>query len=657
MSQPSSSLPARPSLEQLRKQAKDLMRALRGGDRAAAERFHAVVPHRADSAAASLADAQFVVAREYGFANWSDLARYVEAASLPGLRRFEALAQAVADAYTSASYDAIRTINWTYGTSFVWYREPETMQRRLPTWFASGTRHKDLAVSDAQHLVARMSGFDSWEELIRSIGPSTGTSSVNRVPPPAPHYYRVNEDENTIQVRGVLAERHWDVVLGVIKERGLTGLMAGGITDGVVNRISRLNQLERLRLGHSGELTDDGLRHLSRLARLQELDLGGPASAITDRGLDVLRDLRDLRRVSMVWAPRISDTGVRNLAACDRLESVDLMGTWTGDGAIEALLGKPNLRLFATGRLVTDDGLALFHRFPRFKTWHGGEMSCSLMSFGAEPTNLLADGPFTDRGLASLAGLEGLTGLNLFWHSTGFTDDGLKGLAELPYLGFVRCAGDRCTDEGLRHIGAIPGLRMLLSDGVVATDAGFRALSDSKTIEYICAGGETPNLTGRGFAAMAALPALRGLAISCQHLDDAALSTLPSFPALKALLPSHIGDGGFRYIGRCEQLEELWCMHCRETTDVATEHISGLTRLKSYYAGMTGITDRSLEILARISSLERLEFWEIASITDAGVRALAQLPRLREISIGGSPHVTRASLAMFPAGVRITCEP
>jgi len=81
MSEPASRLPARPSLEQLRKQAKDLLRLHRAGDAGVAQRFRAVLPRLAASdppGTAVLADAQFVLAREYGFRNWGDLARHVE---------------------------------------------------------------------------------------------------------------------------------------------------------------------------------------------------------------------------------------------------------------------------------------------------------------------------------------------------------------------------------------------------------------------------------------------------------------------------------------------------------------------------------------------------------------------------------------------------
>jgi hypothetical protein len=148
------------------------------------------------------------------------------------------------------------------------------------------------------------------------------------------------------------------------------------------------------------------------------------------------------------------------------------------------------------------------------------------------------------------------------------------------------------------------------------------------------------------------MPALRGLAVSCQNVEDAALAALPHFPALRGLMPMDVSDEGFRHVGRCAHLEQLWCMYCRDTGDAATEHIAGLAQLKTYYAGKTKITDRSLEILGRLSSLESLEFWECAGLTDAGVAQLATLPHLREITIGGSPNVTRAGMAVFPASVR-----
>jgi len=654
MSDSTSRLPARPSLEQLRKQAKDLLKAFRAADTTAVARVQTVLPRLSDPADFALADAQFVLAREYGFDDWAGLARHVDTINPPGLHRLEALAEDVATAYTSGNLDAIREINWANGTAFVWERDVTLMQQRLPAWFASEQRTRELAVADARHLVARQSGFDDWPALVKSLATSA-SSRTRAATADSSSFYRINDEQNTLEMTGPLAEPHWDVVIEVLEERGITGLAARGVTDAALERLSRVSGLRRLLIGGSGQLTDRGLRHLSRLPDLEVLDLGGPRSAVTDRGLEVLRDLRALRQFEMTWAPLISDTGIAHLAACDRLERVNLMGTPTGDGAVAALTGKRNLARVSTGRLVTDRGLALFHQFPMFKTWHEGETRYDLMTFEAQPTNLLLDGPFTDKGLAALGGLEGLFGLNLFWHTTGFTADGLRSLASLPNLGFLGCDGKRCNDDAMQHIAGIPNLRMLMAQGTVATNAGFEALSRSKTIEYIW-GRECPNLQGLGFAALSHLPALRGLAVSCKYVDDEALATLPRFPALKALLPMDVNDAGFRHVGQCEQLEALCCMYCRDTTDVATGHIAGLSNLKTYYAGMTQITNRSLEILAQMPSIERLELWSIAGVTDSGVAALVALPRLRDIIISGSPRVTRAVLGMFPATVRVKYE-
>ncbi|HYK89029.1 MAG TPA: hypothetical protein VE398_09675, partial [Acidobacteriota bacterium] len=140
--------------------------------------------------------------------------------------------------------------------------------------------------------------------------------------------------------------------------------------------------------------------------------------------------------------------------------------------------------------------------------------------------------------------------------------------------------------------------------------------------------------------------------VSCKNVDDNALSTLPRFPELRELTPMDVKDKGFRHIGRCDRLERLSCMYCRDTTDMATEHIKNL-RLKTYYAGLTQITDRSLDLLGRMPSLEVIEFYECKGITDSGIALLAGLPRLREISLTGLPKVTFTGTKVFPARVQV----
>jgi hypothetical protein len=388
---------------------------------------------------------------------------------------------------------------------------------------------------------------------------------------------------------------------------------------------------------------------LARMPQLEHLDLSGYHSGITDSGLEMLRHLKDLRLFKMCWPQRVTDAGVANLGYCDHLESVDLLGTSTGDGAIKALAGKRELRSFKSGTQVTDAGVALIHEFPVFKTWHGGTPEIALMAFNPDTNFLLLRGPITDQGVAGLVGLDGLFGLNLDDNKLAVTAMGLKPLAELPNLGFL---GFDATDEAMQYIAAMPRLRMLMCQDTVAGDEGFVALSRSQTIEYIW-GRRCYNLKGRGFAAMAAMSALRGLSVSCKNVDDDALSALPNFPALNEFMPMDVPDHGFRHVGRCLQLEALWCMYCVGTGDTATSHVDGLSRLKTYAAFSSKITDRSLEILGRMPSLEHLTLQHTAGITNAGLVFLAGLPRLREVNLEGMPLVTREGAAAFPANVRV----
>jgi hypothetical protein len=65
-------LPAHPHLDQLRRQAKELLRAATAGDGPALERIHTVSEHL------KLAGAQLALAREYGFESWPALGREVD---------------------------------------------------------------------------------------------------------------------------------------------------------------------------------------------------------------------------------------------------------------------------------------------------------------------------------------------------------------------------------------------------------------------------------------------------------------------------------------------------------------------------------------------------------------------------------------------------
>jgi Ankyrin repeats (many copies) len=74
---PEKQLPARPSLEQYRKQAKELARACRDNDADALARIRMHHP-KPPGGRVALADAQLVIAREHGFESWPKFAAHIE---------------------------------------------------------------------------------------------------------------------------------------------------------------------------------------------------------------------------------------------------------------------------------------------------------------------------------------------------------------------------------------------------------------------------------------------------------------------------------------------------------------------------------------------------------------------------------------------------
>jgi hypothetical protein len=601
------------TIESLREEAKRRLKAIPRGD------AHAKTVLR---------DVQDTIAREYGFPSWKDLKAALVAQTT---EQYNQLADDFVNAY-EGNAESLDRLNRHYERSFTFDDHRAEIWRRIYAFRQRSSREPKNYVKrqEAEVVLAQDAGFSSWDSLMRSARAGRPRSS---------DLYEIDAQENRIAPRRRLTLSEWDELIDVMRERRITALESHGLmSDSVLAKVAGLEQVTRLGLGGSRELTDDGLTHFARMPQLETLELSEyPGGRLTDRGLAALRHLTNLRRFEMTWQKGITDAGVANLRFCDRLEKVNVMGSATGDGLIEALEGKPALRDFSTGRMVTDQGLARLHGFPLLQQWQGG---------GAR---LLIDGPFTS--LDALAGLDGVLELDLFWHVTQLAPDAFRRLAHLANLQALGCDGDLSGDTAMEHIAGIASLKRLRAQESAATEEGFVALSRSRTLEGFW-GRQCDGFGSRAFRAFSAMPALRSLGVGCQKVEDAALATLPDFPSLRELTPIGFQDDGFRHIGRCPRLERLTCMYCRDTGDAATEHIAGLS-LKHYYAGLTKITDASLEILGRMESLEQVDLYEVNGVTDAGLAFLAGLPKLGEVHIDSCPGVTLAGMRVFPERVRV----
>lgn len=639
--------PRRRNLESFKKEAKRWRDALRAGDPDALARLERALPGAPVSP--TLRELQHALAREHGFPGWTAMKQAVEQtfaadpdAGATALARHEAMAEALLEAYRSGTPEAMAR-----HYSYTWHRRAWRAMRTYVQLDLGRRPNRpdedvDITLEEARHLVALEHGFANWTEL------RTFTQSATMGRRVAAKPLRLVVRKGPDEWEPIASSRDWDEVIALLALHPSAGLSGEGqMTDDMLADLSRVESLTALGLSGCRAVTDEGVRHLSRLTALQHLDLSG--TSITDAGLRALGDLPALRTLSLAWT-RVTDEGIGILAHCDQLEEVNLAATRAGDGALRALAGKRRLHHLTIA--LTDAGLALLHELPVFKSWQGGDAQLGLLGPKVLPNHISLRGSFTDRGMRSMRGLDGLFSLDMDDSKLAITAAALAPLVSLPHLGAL---GVDARDDWMAYIAEMPQLRFLTAQDTVAGDDGFVALSRSRSIEYIW-GRRCHNLRTRGFMALANMPSLRGLSVSCLNVDDDGVAALPAFPALRELMPMDVPDAGYRHVGRCEQLEALILMYCRDTTDAATEHITGLRNLSYYFNSYTTITDRTPELLSTMDSLERITFDACHGLTNAGIARLARLPTLRELRVSGK-GITSEVRAAFPPRVRVFAEP
>ena len=172
-------LPDSPSLEHERKDAKALLRRLRAGDADSLHRvqsIHAVALRDRRPDELKLADAQHVIAREYGFASWPRLVEYFEDLERhrhsarhnspdDGAERFQELARSIVRRHQRGDPLVAREL-----AHFV----PRFYARPIAEILAT-----PITDDEAQLVVARERRRVSWKELIERAGASRARRDRN----------------------------------------------------------------------------------------------------------------------------------------------------------------------------------------------------------------------------------------------------------------------------------------------------------------------------------------------------------------------------------------------------------------------------------------------------------------------------------------------
>src|SRR5438093_6387887 len=201
------------SLDNLRKEAKRWLKALRDGDAEARARLERAYP--AAPATPVLRDVQHALAREHGRDSWIALKQAVEQP------QHDRLTEDMLLAFNGHDEQALQRLNDHYERLFsfedlwaeIWRRVYSFRQRAF-----RGT-DKSLRLDEAQTVVAQDAGYGSWKAFTEAA--VTGASPV-----PA---YVIDEAENQIGPARILNQTEWDELIAAMKERRLTAFNPIGL--------------------------------------------------------------------------------------------------------------------------------------------------------------------------------------------------------------------------------------------------------------------------------------------------------------------------------------------------------------------------------------------------------------------------------------------
>jgi ankyrin repeat protein len=171
------------NLEQQKKQAREFLRAVRTGSADALSRLRRQHLRwaKADDATVqrelALHDAQFVIAREQGFASWTKLKAYAEpSANARHTRLFVTDMQWI----TERVYGLLQTRQSAGPAALEQIRE---WHPRFDGWSDEEIRQAPFTEADGRLVYAREHGFDTWDDLARRVEFLASASRVDATEP------------------------------------------------------------------------------------------------------------------------------------------------------------------------------------------------------------------------------------------------------------------------------------------------------------------------------------------------------------------------------------------------------------------------------------------------------------------------------------------
>ena len=248
-------------------------------------------------------------------------------------------------------------------------------------------------------------------------------------------------------------------------------------------------------------------------------------------------------------------------------------------------------------------------------------------------------GQIGDKAVAYLRGHQALEQINLQWTAAG--DESVAALAGKPALARV-VLGNALTDAGVARLRDCPALAVASdADSFLAVSMARtltdRALADIGALKGVAAldlhmsAFGSPHYTARGVAHLRAMTSLEALNFHGQLATDPVLGEIAGIPKLRWLHCQDIvsGDEGFVALGACATLERLAARFCAHVTNRGFAAVARLPRLTRLNLGGPNLTDDAMAHLADAPRL--MDLGPILFGDDAFVH-IARIPRLERLT-------------------------
>lgn len=203
------------------------------------------------------------------------------------------------------------------------------------------------------------------------------------------------------------------------------------------------------------------------------------------------------------------------------------------------------------------------------------------------------------------------------------TEADFESLGRLRNVKTLSISGEGLNDRTLFYLTGMVALEDLQTNQAQLSDDvlwQFTLLSNLKQIKFFHTSLKRTDFTGRGFAQLATMKNLRRLTVAgCPFNDE-----------------------GMAAVGKLTQLENFRTWHTYQT-EAGNVHLKSLVNLKSLHLGQRlrryggqsnahSLTDRTLDVVAEMKSLESLQLTE-QSFSAESLLKLAALPRLKQLEL------------------------